>query len=970
MDGKFSLKVSGKDALIEISYIGYKTQTLAPTENMQVKLETEANELNEVVVTGYTSEKKADLTGAVSVVKMKDIADVPTGNVLSSLNGRVAGVNISTDGAPGSGNTSTMVRGTTTINNSSPLYVIDGIMTRDNVGSILSSNDVESIQVLKDAASAAIYGAQAANGVIIITTKRAKEGQTHVDFDASLTAQTFTTGIDLLDAYQWGDVYWQAYKNTYDTHPNSSVYGNGERAQLNTTTPYYTNPSTGETYTASNTDWLKTMYKTALMQNYSLTLSRGGKNGSSSLSLNWIDQDGTMKYTDYQRFNTRLTSDYRFLNDKLHVGESVAVNRWTQHFNQGGIEEQLIKQHPAQPVYSDQGGFGGGYVDVFNDSPNPMRLQRNQKDNRHEYWRIFGNAYVEVLPIKNLSLKSNFGVNYYSGFDSEFVPSWTEASRTVDTNELSVNHQHTTAWVWTNTANYSLDLGQNHMSFLLGTEAKRTRTENVGGAGRDLILEDKDYRYLNAATTGKTNANIASVYSMVSYFGKINYAYADRYLASFTLRRDASSRFGSQHNSGWFPSVSAGWRISSEKFMEHTRTWLDDLKLRASWGINGNDEIDNEATYTKYLASLDAASYNLNGDNSTLATGAFKSYTGNANLRWEQTKQYNIGLDITMLRQRLALTFDYFHKRTTDMLFQPPYAAVLGEGGYSWTNSIAMNNDGFEMVASWRDSFKNGLQYEVSFNGSFYKNKVTDLPESIYYTYGGAIVGQSLAGQPLGSWMGFKTDGIFRNQQEVDEYNQKYKVEYGAPGVGRIRYQDVNGDGIINTADRTWLGSDQPKFIGGLNLSASWKGFDLSLFFNCIVRDAWNNSKYYTDFFQLWNGNHSTRLLKALDAWTNYESNGNYNCEIPALTVVDSNNESRGSDYYIENGTFVKLKNLTLGYSLPKSLIQKAHLTKARVYFQASNIFTITGYNGADPEGLGYTYPLPRSFTFGLSIGL
>lgn len=341
LDGKFSFKAPS-GAPLTISYVGYATQEIKAAPNLTITLKENAKELSEVVVTGYTSEKKADLTGAVSVVKMSDIADVPTGNVLSSLNGRVAGVNITTDGTPGSTGTSTLVRGTTTINNSSPLYVIDGIMTRDNVGSILASNDVESIQVLKDAASAAIYGAQAANGVIIITTKRAKKGEIHVNLDASLTAQTFTSGIDLLDANQWGDVYWQAYKNTYGTHPTSLVYGNGETAKLNTSTPYYTGAD-GQTYTATNTDWRNLMYKTALMQNYSLTLSKGTDNGSTSLSVNWIDQDGTLKNTDYQRFNTRLTSDYKFFNDHLRIGESVAVNRWTQHVAQGGIEEQLLK---------------------------------------------------------------------------------------------------------------------------------------------------------------------------------------------------------------------------------------------------------------------------------------------------------------------------------------------------------------------------------------------------------------------------------------------------------------------------------------------------------------------------------------------------------------------------------------------------------------------------------------------------
>lgn len=968
MDGNFTITVR-QGAVLEFSYIGLQTIELPAQQDMKVTLSSDTKTIDEVVVTGYTSEKKADLTGSVSVIKMKDIADVPTGNVLSSLNGRVAGVNITTDGTPGGGNTNTLVRGTTTINNSSPLYVIDGIMTRDNVGSILSSNDVESIQVLKDASSAAIYGAQAANGVIIITTKRAKKGEIRVDFDASLTAQTFTTNYELLDAYQWGDVYWQAYRNTYGTHPNSMIYGNGETAQLNTTTPYYTGAD-GRTYTAANTDWLDLMYKTALMQNYSLTLSKGSENGSSSLSVNWIDQDGMLKNTDYQRFNTRLTSDYGFFNNHLRIGESVSINRWTQHIAQSGIEEQLVAQHPAEPAYDSMGGYGGGYMDVLNDKPNPLRLQNNQKDNRHTYWRIFGNMYLELEPVKNLTLKSNFGVNYYTDNNSDFVPKWVESSRTVDTNELTSNNNTAFNWVWTNTANYNLDLGDHHASFLLGMEAKKDRTEMVGGYGQGLVSEETDYRYLNAVTRLAKVSGIASNYSMVSYFAKGNYSYQGKYLLAATVRRDASSRFGKNHNSGVFPSVSAGWRISSEKFMKGTSSWLDDLKLRASWGINGNDEIDNEATYTKYLVSLANAGYNLPGNNQDMAAGAYKTHTGNPDLKWEQTRQVNFGIDATLLSQRLTLSLDYFAKSTTDMLFEPPYAAVVGEGGYSWQNCIDMDNNGFEIVAGWRDHLKNGLNYSIDFNASMYSNEMKSLPQSIYYTFGGGMPGKSIVGQPFGSWMGYKTDGVFRTQAEVDEYRQRYDVQIGAPGVGRIKYLDVNGDNKITTADQTWLGSDKPKFSAGLNLSASYKGFDLSLFFNGMVRDAWNNSKYYTDLFQCWNGNHSTRLIDAMNAWTEFEKTGVYNCDTPALTAEDSNNENRSSEFYIENGSFIKLKTATLGYSLPQNLLDKVHLRRARVYFQAQNVFTLTGYTGADPEGLGYTYPLPRTFTFGLSIGL
>lgn len=965
LDGNFEMDAK-KGADLVVSYIGYKNVTVKAEANLQITMEEDAAMLDEVVVTGYMTEKKADLTGSVAVVKMKDVADVPTGNVLSSLQGRVAGMNITTDGTPGGGGTKSLVRGTTTFNNASPLYVIDGMMTRDNVGTILSSGDVESIQVLKDAASAAIYGAQAANGVIIITTKRAKQGQIKVDFDMSLTAQTFSTGFNLLNTQQWGDVYWQAYKYSYNTTPNSTVYGNGPTAVPQ---QYYYDQD-GIKIRVGDTDWQKEMYSTALMQTYNLTLSKGTENSNSSLSVNYIDQDGMMKNSDYKSFNTRLMNEFRFLNDRLKIGENATITRWTEHKTQGGLEEQLLKQMPQVPVYDENGGYAGGYTDILNDSPNPVRLQNNQANNKHEYWRIFGNAYLELQPIKNLILKSTFGVNYLTENHKEFTPKWREASRNVTVNELSQSHATQFDWVWTNTANYSLSLGEHNLSVLAAYEAKKNHYEYMRGYGRDLALENPDYQYLDVVTNGKNVNSTANTYAMVSIFGKINYTYSDKYLASVTVRRDASSRFGSQKNSGVFPSVSAGWRISREKFMSRTEGWLNELKIRGSWGINGNDQIDNSATYNLYVASLDHASYNMIGDGTTLATGAYRTHLGNPGLRWEQTEQVNVGVDASFLDSRLNVSLDYFNKNTKDMLYQPAYAGVIGEGGYSFQNCAKMNNRGFELTAGWRDS-KRDFSYEISGNLSIYSNKITDVPESIYYTFGcGDGVSITNVGLPYGSWLGFKTDGLFRNQAEVDEYNSKYQVELGRAGVGRIRYVDTNNDGKINSNDRVYLGSDQPKVIAGLNLSFSYKNWDLSMFFNGMVRDAWNNSKYYTDLFQCWMGNHSTRLLDALDAWKGFEATGNYDSNIPALTADNSNNEDRASDFYIENGSYIKLKTLTLGYTIPTSVLSKIKVRQARVFLQTQNLFTITSYKGADPEGLGYTYPLPRTFTFGLSVGL
>lgn len=964
IDGKFSIKVNaGTDILI--SCISFKDQTAPAQEGMTVILEEDNELLDEVVVTGYMTEKKASLTGSVSVVKMREVADIPSGNVMSALQGRVAGMNITTDGTPGGMNTGALVRGTTTINNSAPLYVIDGVQTRDNLASIISSNDVESIQVLKDAASAAIYGAQAANGVIIITTKRAKEGVLRVNFDMSLTAQTFATGFDMLNTQQWGEVYWQAYRNDYGTHPNSVVYGNGETPVIQEF--YY--DQDGTRIRTGNTDWAKEIYSTALMQDYNLTVSKGMKDGNMALTVNYMDQDGLCRNTDFKRLNTRLTSDWKLFNNIVRIGESVSINYWTRHLNPSGIEENVIAQHPAIPVYDENGNYAGGYVDILGDKPNLIRLTDNEANNRHNYWRIFGNAYIEVEPVKRLILRSNFGVNYYNEFNSVFTPSWHEASRVVDTNELDVTQNYSLQWIWSNTLNYSFTVNRHSLTALVGMEAKKEYGESLRGYGRGLVIEDLDYRYLDGVTSGQVVGNNASEYALVSYFVKANYDYDNRYLASVTVRRDASSRFGRNHNSAIFPSASVGWRISGEKFMQNSRKWLSDLKLRASWGINGNDMIDNTATYDKYLMSLKDASYNITGDGTTLFPGVNKTASGNDDLRWEQTEQWNVGIDASFLNDRLGATLDYFDKNTTDMLVQRPYIGVLGEGGTYWYNGISMNNKGFEATIFWRDQVKD-FNYDITLNLSWYKNMVTYLPDDIYYTYGGGNgVDKSLVGQPFGSWMGYKTDGVFRTQAEVDEYNEKYDVQFGEPGVGRIRYEDVNGDNIINTSDQTWLGSDQPRMIAGLNLGASWKGFDLSLFFNGMVRQAWNNAKYYTDLFQLWTGNHSTRLLDAMDAWTEYEQTGVYDSKYPALTTLNRNNEDRSSEFFIEDGSFIKLKTLTFGYTFPQKMMDKIKVKSLRLYFQAQNVFTITGYTGADPEGLGYTYPQPRSYTFGLSVG-
>ncbi len=962
IDGNFSLNVPEGSDLV-VSYVGFKPKTVKASSQMTIRLDEDSELLDEVVVVGYSTEKKSDLTGSVSVVKMKDVADTPTGNVMQSLQGRVAGMTITTDGTPGGLSTGTSIRGASSFRGDAngPLYVIDGVMTRENPGTIINSNDVESIQVLKDAASASIYGAQAANGVIIITTKRAKSGEAHVTFDATLTAQTYNSGLDLLDAYQWGDVYWSAYKYAHNgATPSSAIYGNGPTPQLQT----YKNLN-GVDVAPQTTDWEKEIHRTALMQTYSIGLSKGADNGSSSLSLSWLDHDGIVKGSDFQRVNSRFSTDYGFLKNKLRAGGNVAVNWWRAHYMPDGAEENAVKQHPAKAVYDEEGVYVDQINDILGDTPNMMRLIENNKGNKHEYWRVFGNAYLQIEPIKNLILKTNFGVNYYNETNKTFEPAWLRD----EVNKLTQSTAKNVDWVWTNTAQYNIDFGKNSIMALAGIESKKYHNESFFGYGTGLTIEDPNYTYLGNVTSNKNVGAGASNYSMFSGFGKVNYSYDNKYLLSFTIRRDASSRLSKDHNYDWFPSVSAGWRISQEKFMENTRSWLSDLKIRGSWGVNGNDLIDNEAFYAKYLMSLDRGSYNMNGDGVTLSPGAFRIRTTNPDLKWEKTYQTNFGVDAGLLNNRLTFSLDYFYKHTKDMLVEKPYIATIGEGGYCWYNGGEMTNKGFEAQIDWRSSIGKDFTYNVGLNVTVSKNKVTDLLEDIYDTYGGGYDGHSLVGQPLGSWMGFKTDGVFHSQAEVDEYCQKYQVEFGHPAVGRIRYVDADGDGKINYNDRTWLGCDLPKAQFGLNLGANWKGFDMSMFFTAIIRDAFNNSKYYTDLFQCWNGNHGTALLDAAKAYDRYLETGYYDCDTPAPTTDNNNNEHEVSEFHIEDGSFLRLKTLTVGYSLPEALRSKLHLSNARVYFQAQNLFTVTNYSGADPEGLGYPYALPRSYTFGIQFG-
>ena len=557
IDGNYSIEAPVNGTLV-FRFVGMKTveQPVNNRNVINVTLDSESKELEEVMVVAYATAKKYSFTGAASTMKAGEIEKLQTSSVSRVLEGTVSGVQASAaSGQPGT-DAEIRIRGIGSINASSaPLYVVDGVPFDGSVNSI-NPDDISSMTVLKDAASAALYGSRGENGVIIITTKRAKKGETRVDFDMSLTLQTYQCGFDMLNADEWGQVYWSAYKYANNgATPSSEIYGNGATPQLQD----YIGLNGAKVH-AVDTDWRDVVYRTALMQNYSATLSKGSDNGAFSLALNYLDHDGLVENTNFQRINTRISSNYHYLD------KNVAINRWTQTLSPAGVDENAIKQHPAKTVYDENGNYNDAINDVLGDAPNMARLLENEKQNKHDYWRIFGNAFLEIEPIKNLVLKTNFGMNYYDETNKTFEPAWARD----EVNKLTQSSNKRLDWVWTNTVTYSKAFGKNNLTALLGTEAKKNHSESMFGYGTGLAVEDEDYIYLDGVTAGKNVGAGASNYGMVSYFGKVNYDYEGRYLASVTVRRDASSRLAKGNNVDYFPSVSAGWRISSEKFMEAT----------------------------------------------------------------------------------------------------------------------------------------------------------------------------------------------------------------------------------------------------------------------------------------------------------------------------------------------------------------------------------------------------------------
>ncbi|MBB1323469.1 SusC/RagA family TonB-linked outer membrane protein [Shewanella sp. SR43-8] len=929
---------------------------------------------------GYGSVKKKDLTGAVSSVKLDDVVDMPSGNIMQNLQGRVPGLQISTNGSPESTATVRIRgQGLGPLGNNDPLYVIDGIPTKSGMHE-LNSHDIADIQVLRDAAAASIFGARSGNGVIVITTKKGHEGL-DFNFSANQSQDDYSYDLNPLNTQQRGQAVWQAAVND-GSNPNSasSLYrydwnGDFSNPQLNAVIlPTYTDPQ--QVQRPADTNWFDEVTRTAKVSDLNISLSGGSENASIYTSLGYFNSEGVVDGSEFERISFRVNSDYQ-LTDKLKIGENFTVTNQESNLINARASEILglaIEQQSIVPVYNDEGGWGGPVPGVT-DRDNPVRIIEMNRDNVSRFNKLMGNIFFEYELIDGLTLKSTVGLDYGQYYFRNYTRAFQAGSLNYG-DQLSVTENWNSSFSWTNTAEYKLDVGDNHsFTFLAGTEQIDYEYEGSVGFGSGFASDDRDYAHLSQATGDVRVEGDGDKWTLDSYFARMDYNFDDRYLAGLTIRRDGSSRFGSNNSYGNFPAASAGWVISNESFYDFE--FLSTLKVRASWGKTGNQEIPTDATYTTYLSRYatqslftdqqdEGTAYDIGGANGgTLPSGFVKAQTGNDDLKWETSTQKNIGIDFGMHYDTIYGSIDWFEKTTEDILTLTNPIATLGEGAQQWVNGGTIENAGFEFIIGYADylsfdSLDDDIDVDISFNVSSAKNKVVSLPKDVVNSFGGNGADKTIVGHSINSVYGYVADGLFQNQGEIDAH----AVQSGA-GLGRVRWQDLDGNGVINENDQTFFADTDPDFIYGMNMNFKYKSWDFTMFWQGVkggqIRNGWRG---FTDFTSLNIGsNYGDRVL---NAW----SSSNTDTDVPALTAIDNNGEGRQSSLFWEEGTYLKLRNLSIGYTPDEQWLSHYGISSARIYFQGSNLLTITpsGTLTQDPETPNGTFPNPKRFTLGVNL--
>jgi TonB-dependent starch-binding outer membrane protein SusC len=975
VSGEYRMNVPETAEALIFSFVGYTSQEIeiGNRSTLDVQLATDAHQLSEVIVTGYTTQKKKDLTGAVGIVEIEDVQSFPVAGADEMLEGRVAGVDVISNNEPGA-NTAVRIRGFSTIRNNDPLYIIDGVPTTDGIN-LINPNDIESMQVLKDASSASIYGSRAANGVIIITTKKGRSEEPSFNLRSYAGVQQVTNLTKMLGAQEYADQLWNSFRNDGKT-PENDLLGSG----ANPVIPAFLDQE--QTIPAGNTQWPEQIFEPAMIQSHYIDFGKSSEKSSSFLSLGYFDQEGILKHTDFQRVTARVNSDFQPVRG-LTIGENISLAHSWQTATEtnavlGSVVYDSYRFPSLVPVRDINGDFAGN---PLNDVQNPLgKLYRN-RDNQRLTLRIFGNIYANYEIIEDLNFRTNFGLSYTNFNYRAFSPEYDDILSQNRASSLSTQNRLNTDWVWTNTLNYVKDFGLHTVDVLAGIEAVNAYTEGFSASRVGFPYGDPNFQYLDGGDgSEQRNSGDALEWSLFSYFGKINYDFDQRYLLSFTLRRDGSSRLG-KNKWGSFPALSAGWRISEEAFF--SKGIISELKLRAGWGQNGNQDIPPFSTISSFATNPFYSNYAMDGAQAAVYQGFTETRNANAGLLWETSTQTNIGLDMSLFKSQLILSADYFSKQTKDLLVERPLPPLVGGTNQTvWDNVGEMKNSGFELMLSYLGEINRDLSFRADLNLAAIRNELTSLPDDIdFLTIPGSVlhvtnfdqeVSRSDVGQPIASFYGHDAIGIFQQQQDIDNHAEQ-------PGAqpGDLIFRDVDGDGVITADDRTFIGSPHPDLTYGLTVGMNYKALDFSLFFfGSQGNQVYDLTRYYGDFFNLALYNKNARTL---DAWTPE----NTNTDVPRLSQDDINRNARPSSYYVHDASFVRLKNFQIGYTLPASVSEKLNL---RVYLQAQNLFTITNYEGMDPEvGLqNYSsdnrnldigvdrgiYPPSRTFQIGLNLGL
>ena len=942
-NGLFSISVSNQDTLI-FSYVGFEKSQFAVNNknNLLVTLQPTNNKLQDVVVIGYGTVKKKDITGAVVSVNTKDFSSLPVPNAGEAIEGKAAGVQVISSGVPGS-NVTFRIRGTGTINNSDPLLVIDGVPTDAPLNN-LNPDDIASLDVLKDASAGAIYGSRGANGVILVTTKKGVSGKGHLTFNFLTGWQNAAKVVNMLNAKQFAKL-------------NNEMLTNGTQ----TVNPAFANPDT----LGVGTNWLNSLFRTAPMQKYTLAYSGGSDKYNYYVSGSMLNQQGLVITTNYRRYTLQFNSQAKVL-DWLNFGNNLTLTADDKPSGSYDIRSTMAS-NPVQPVYNKDGSYSNvlGNPLWYGDITNQIGTANiNQNDTKG--YNALGSVYAEISLFPGLKFKTTAGIQAQFWDSRSWAPVYNFQPNAQTTAYLSEQFNKSLTYLWDNYFTYDKTFGAfHHLTVLAGSSSQNNRFDYL--SGNRIGFPSSVTQQLNSATGTPNVGGDASEWALLSYMGRVNYAYKDKYLLTATIRRDGSSRFGANNRYGTFPSASVAWKISKEDFFKNIQ-FINDLKIRAGYGITGNQNIGNYS----FASSLNIAQYNFN--NSPVGI-VYPLVLPNPNIQWEQVTQSNLGLDATLFNNRINFTVDAYIKNTSKMLVPAVVPVTTGYSSTSvpYVNAATMENKGLEITVSTKN-LTGAFSWNTDFNIAFNENKILSLNGTtplFVDSYGlNANFGIDQTGHPANEFYGYVTNGIFQTNKDINTHSiqQAGTTSGNSTSPGDIRFVDINSDGIIDANDRTYIGNPNPQFIYGMNNSFNYKGFDMNIFIQGVYGNKiFNANNIYQESMSI----AENQTIRTLQRW---EGPGTSNY-MPRAIYGDPNQNTRISNRYIEDGSYLRIKNITIGYTFPKQILQSLRFSSLRLYASCQNVYTFTHYSGFDPEvgvnGVDYSvYPVTRTISVGLNVNL